>query len=240
MNAPSFLQTHRGIVLTALVAALGPIVFLVGEAISAIGWTAGVYDYGVNFISDLGTTVCGSVYGGREMCSPLHPVMNVAFVAMGILIALAVTLIATRLAGARRLVSTILGWSIALGMILVATFHGGVESEANGTISLHVLGAVIAIFVGNTLAIVFGANTARLGFARWYRPVAIIFGVLGLVTGLLIVLDPPFFTPAIFERTAVYSIFAWLFLSAANLLQIARTRRSASTIGSPNDHFVRY
>jgi len=221
--------TRRRTLFTALLAVFGPLVFLVCEAISAQAWTAGVYDYGHNFISDLGTTVCGSTFGGREMCSPLHAVMNFGFVAMGLALATAAVLIGTRLAGRRRFALFILGPSIAVGMFLVAGFPGGVESEQNGTIALHALGAAIAIAAGNIVAIVVGSASIRLGFARWHRVLVTTLGIVGLIALVLTLADPGFLDAAIFERTAVYAIFAfWLATAAAIWGWYTRTRDVAS------------
>jgi hypothetical protein len=203
---------------TAIIAAFGPLVFLIAEAIAAIGWRAGTYNYGVNFISDLGTTVCGSHFGGREMCSPLHAVMNLGFAAMGISVAIAVALIAVALPRGRRILATILGGVLAVGMLLVATFHGGIESVANGTIILHVLGAVVAIVLGNTLGIIMGASRRFLEFPKWFGPGAIILGIIGILSlvGCLV------FSSAIFERMSVYAIFAWLLTASVLLFRLAR------------------
>ena len=221
--------TRRRTILTALLAVFGPLVFLVCEAISAQAWTVGVYDYGHNFISDLGTTVCGSTFGGREMCSPLHAVMNFGFVAMGLATATAAVLLGTRLAGRRRTALFILGPTIAVGMLLVAGFPGGVESEQNGTIGLHALGAGLAIAAGNTVAIIVGSASIQLGFARWHRVLVTTLGVVGLIALVLTVADPGFLDAAIFERTAVYTIFAfWLATAAAIWGWYARTRDVAS------------
>ena len=227
----STMGSRRRTILLAALAALGPIIFLVAEAVSAIAWTAGTYDYGHNFISDLGTTVCGSTFGGREMCSPLHAVMNVGFVAMGFAIGTTAVILARRLAGVRRVAVMVLGVVVPVGMMPVAVFHGGVESVDNGTIALHVLGAFLAIVAGNTLAILVGANAARLGLPRWYRLANIVIGVIGLVGLLFIALEPPPFDPAIYERISVYSIFTWLFLTTAALL--ASLREPARTQAPP-------
>ena len=221
-SIPPRAHLRRRTVLLAILAAVGPLIFLIAEAVSAIAWTAGTYNYGHNFISDLGTTVCGSTFGGREMCSPLHAVMNVGFVAMGFAIAATVALLATRLHGVRRGVITALGRVVPVGMLLVAIFHGGVESVDNGTIALHVLGAFLAIAAGNTLAITMGAHSDRLGLPRWYRVATITLGVVGLVALVCIAVEPPPLDPAIYERISVYSIFSWLFLTTAALLTTPR------------------
>jgi hypothetical membrane protein len=157
------------------------------------------------------------------MCSPLHGVMNFGYVAMGVGVAVTVGLLASRLHGFRRVASTALGCLVAVGMILVATFHGGVESVDNGTITLHVLGATIAITLGNTLAIIAGANAARLDFPRWYARAAIALGVIGLLGLVLLISGATFLDPAVFERVSVYAIFVWLLLTSG--VQFAANRR---------------
>jgi hypothetical membrane protein len=149
--------------------------------------------------------------------------MNIGFVAMGFAIGTTAVLLATRLRRANCIAVTVLGVVVPVGMLLVAAFHGGVESVDNGTIALHVLGAFLAIAAGNTLAIVVGTNAGRLGFPRWYRLSTIVIGSIGLVALVCIGLEPPPVDPAIYERISVYSIFTWLFLTTAALL-VARRR----------------
>jgi hypothetical protein len=225
---PATARTARNGLLAAISAAFAPLVFLITEAIAAIAWTAGTYDYGHNFISDLGTTVCGSTFEDRLMCSPLHGVMNFGYVAMGVGVAVTAALLASRLQGARRLVSIALGCLVAAGMILVASFHGGVESVDNGTIVLHVLGAVIAITLGNTLVIVMGANAGRLAFPRWYARAAIALGVIGLAGLVLLLSGAAFLDPAVFERVSVYAIFAGLLLTSGVQFALNRTHGGAN------------
>lgn len=227
MTIASLQPTPRAGRLVAVSAALAPLVFLISEAISATAWSAGTYDYGHNFISDLGTTVCGSTFAGRIMCSPLHGVMNVGFVVMGVGVAVAVALLARRLPGARRALSTVFGCLVAVGMILVATVHGGVESVDNGTIAIHALGAAAAIALGNVLAIIMGTNARRLGFPRWYSRAAVALGTIGLVGLILLLSGSAVLDPAVFERISVYAIFVWLFLTSAAQLTSSRTGGSA-------------
>ena len=217
-------MTRRHTLLLAILAAFGPVVFLVSEAISAIGWTAGTYDYGHNFISDLGTRVCTPDFGGRAMCSPLWPVMTFGFVAMGAAVMTTMLLLARTLTTGRRITVSALGVSVLLGMLLVAIFPGGIESVANGTIALHALGAVIAIAAGNTLGLVLGTARTQLGFPRWYGYVIPIIGGIGLVGLVFTVVEQPIADPAIFERIAVYAIFTWQLLTSALLFRRAASR----------------
>ncbi|TBN56222.1 DUF998 domain-containing protein [Glaciihabitans arcticus] len=216
-------MTRRQLLLRAILAAFGPIVFLAAEAISALGWTAGTYNYGHNFISDLGTRVCTADFGGRAMCSPLWPVMTFGFVAMGAAVMTTMFLLARSLTKGRRITVSVLGISVLVGMLLVAIFPGGIESVASGAIALHALGAGIAIAAGNLLAIVLGSARTQLGMPRWYAYVIPIIGVIGLV-GLVFTVTPQSIAdPAIFERIAVYSIFAWQLITSALLFRRAVT-----------------
>ena len=219
-----FARSRRGRILAGVFAAFAPLVFLISEAIAAVAWTAGTYDYGHNFISDLGTTVCGSVFAGREMCSPLHGVMNFGFIAMGFGVFATVTLLGTRLGGWRRVALPVLGGFVAVSMTLVGVFHGGVESEANGLIALHALGAAVAILVGNTLAILSGSSARALGFPRWYGVTVITLGIVGLIGLAFLGAGATWLDPAIFERISVYAIFAWLLTTSVVQLPSARAR----------------
>jgi len=219
-----FARSRRGRILAGVFAAFAPLVFLISEAIAAVAWTAGTYDYGHNFISDLGTTVCGSVFAGREMCSPLHGVMNFGFIAMGFGVFATVSLLGTRLGGWRRVALPVLGGFVAVSMTLVGVFHGGVESEANGLIALHALGAAVAILVGNTLAILSGSSARALGFPRWYGVTVITLGIVGLIGLAFLGAGATWLDPAIFERISVYAIFAWLLTTSVVQLRSARAR----------------
>lgn len=196
-------------------ATFAPLVFLVTEAIAAFGWSAGSYQYAYNYISDLGTTVCGS-FDGRQMCSPLHAVMNFGYVAMSLALAITVILLAPALPRGRRIAARIFAVLVPVGMILVASFPGGVESVPDGTILLHVLGAVLAILSGNILAILIGSSgRKKLGWPTWYGPTSAALGLVGLIGLLLVVVAGSYEHSAVFERISVYAIFAWLFLTAA-------------------------
>ncbi|MFI8527369.1 hypothetical protein ACIGB8_23130 [Promicromonospora sukumoe] len=221
-------ETSRALTrLAAVLAFLGPVAFLVAEAVSAVAWSAGAYDYGVNFISDLGTTVCGAEYGGRVMCSPLHAVMNAGFVTMGLSMGGLFTVLALRRRGAVGVLVAVAGWSVTLGMFLVALFPGGAESVGDGTIVLHVLGAAVAILFANALFVVVGARARRFGLPAW-SAATVVLGVVGLV-GLVLTLAPQELAePAVFERVAVYSIFAACGVTGAALLAASRRTRARS------------
>lgn len=201
-----------------------PLVFLVTEAIAALGWNAGAYDYSYNYISDLGTTVCGSFLDGREMCSPLHAVMNFGYVTMAVAVAITVALLASALPRGRRITARILAVLVPIGMIQVASFPGGAESVPDGTIRFHVLGAVLAILSGNLLAILFGSNRKQLSWPTWYGTTSVVLGFAGLIGLVLVIVAGSYEHSAIFERVSVYAIFAWLFITSMLAFRTARRR----------------
>jgi len=137
---------------------------------------------------------------------------------MGISVAIATVLLAAALPRGRRVTVSVLGVLLAIGMILVALFPGGIESMPDGTIVLHVLGAAGAILFGNGIGVIIGANRRSLGFPAWFGPVAVALGIVGILSlvGCLV------YSSAVFERIAVYSIFAWLLTASALLVRPSR------------------
>ena len=64
---------------------LAGIQYAVLEYVAAAAWHNPPYSYAVNFISDLGNPVPGDTFQGRVIDSPLHLVMDTAFIAQGVL-----------------------------------------------------------------------------------------------------------------------------------------------------------
>src|ERR1700742_5395999 len=98
------------------------------------------YRYAHNFISDLGIPSSGS---------PLAWLMNTAFCLQGtlFLVGAILTVRAVKARGAGLFVT--LAAANAVGNLLIAAFHSGPASRANGTAGLHVIGAVLAIVGGD-------------------------------------------------------------------------------------------
>ena len=89
--------TKRGTPVRSAAGALAwiapPPLFLTAQLVAGSGWRV-PYSWSANNISDLGNITCGS-WGDdrRDVCSPLHVVMNVGFVATGLLIVAGVILL---------------------------------------------------------------------------------------------------------------------------------------------------
>lgn len=217
------------------------VVYLLAEAVTASAFPG--YSYASNYISDLGIPEVGS-YQGRAIDSPLHPVMNTAFVASGALF-LAAAASAAR-AGVLHPRRPLLGLAVvyAVGISLVGLVHGSQASADDGTGVLHVIGAALAIVGGNVLAIVAGVasrRAARRGIGRpsarpgrlasVYPLLSIGLGVLGLVGLLGLELDSgspsvDLLPEGIWERIAVYTVTAWQLLTG--ILLLTRPRVSSA------------
>ena len=109
---------------------------------AALTWMVS-YSWRLNTISDLGNTACGT-YGGRYVCSPLHVIMNVSLMALGITMVLGSLLIYRQFKNSRY---TLVGFSClaisGLGSLLVGLF------PENSVATMHVAGAALSFFVGN-------------------------------------------------------------------------------------------
>ncbi|MEV5012675.1 DUF998 domain-containing protein [Streptomyces sp. NPDC055692] len=194
--------------------------YLVLEYVAASAWHKPSYSYAVNFISDLGNPVPGDLFQGRLINSPLHVVMDAAFITQGALFIAAAVLL--RGAATGRLGRWLMGLAIAhgVGVILVGLFHESAAALHNGVIVGHSIGASTTIVAGNVIAIVIGANKATLGAPRWLSTSTAVLGVLGLAAFVLLQVDKPLYNAAggVPERIAVYTILAFELLAGGWLL----------------------
>jgi hypothetical membrane protein len=172
------------------------IAFFVDQAIVQAASTR-PYSLATNFISDLGSTVCGPSVAGSHVavCSPLHGVMNGTFVVVGLLHTIGA--IATRRAWPPRRLAT-------AGLVLLAIAGTGLTlaglSPENVDLGLHSLGAVYGIVGLNVAMVLLGAVLLRA--ARGLGVLALAAGVVGLV-GFVLFTNAPL--PVGFtERIAVF------------------------------------
>jgi hypothetical membrane protein len=220
---------------TAIGAALLPLAaiqYLVLEAIAAAAWHHPSYSYAVDFISDLGNPVPGDVFQGRTVDSPLHLVMDAAFIAQGVLFIAAALLLQPLYRGAgRHLGRALLTFAIlhGIGVILVGFFHESSAAMTNGVIVVHGIGAATTIVAGNVIAIIVAVNGRRLNAPPWHRILSLTLGVLGLAAFVLLQADHTLYVAAggIPERIAVYTITAWEAVTGIALLLAPRPRTAA-------------
>jgi hypothetical membrane protein len=183
--------------------------YLAGESATARAWTTPSYSYVRNWISDLGATGVGAFHG-RSLSSPLHAVMNAAFLVDGIFFLLGAIMLARTAAGPRARLFLVFAVAHSLGMLLVGLVPETVSPPLG---SLHLLGAMLAIGGGNAAIIVGG----RLAGLRW---AGLLLGLFGLAA--FAALAFPAATAALgsglVERLAVYPITLWELLAGLALL----------------------
>jgi len=199
---------HPAVRRAAVTWLLAGIIWLALEAFSAAAFPG--YSYARNYISDLGVPLTAGGQG-QPLGSPRHTAMNINFITHGLLFLLGGSFIfrAGVTVGRARFIFLGLAVVYAIGSTLVGTFHSSAQTIALGPISLHVLGAGLAIIGGNAAIIVAGLNARRLGAASGYGTASVLLGALGLACLLTLQAGAPFDLLGLWERGAVYSITLW-------------------------------
>ncbi len=122
--------------------------FFILETVAEQAWTL-PHSRRRNYISDLGATTCG-VYDGRDVCSPLHAVMNGSFLLTG-----AAMLLGSALLSAENKWARILSAVAGVGVITVGLVPEDLESP------LHAGGAGLYFVGGNLALIVLGVTRGK-------------------------------------------------------------------------------
>ncbi len=150
--------------------------YFIVQLIVIVAWTV-PHSFANNFISDLGNTECGT-YAGLAVCSPLHLLMNLSFVTFGITMFVGSMLLWRRFE--RNKLSTfgfLLMMAAGVGTMLVGLFP---ENTIN---SLHMLGAVLGLGVGNLSVLFLGIGLGHIHPAM--RTYTILSAVLSLTAFVL-------------------------------------------------------
>jgi hypothetical membrane protein len=209
------------VIVGALAFLIGGLQYVVLEAIAAAAWRDPVYSYLSNYISDLGAPGAEVVYRGRDINSPLAAVMNTAFVAEGLLVALGAILLMVLLRGVARWAFVSFALLHAVGIVLVGFFP---ETVGGGLGVFHTGGAYLAIVFSNLVAVVVGLSARRMSLPAWFGVTSLVLPVLGIASEVALfsglgdgMLD------GLWERGGVYSftVFQILF----GLVVLARTTR---------------
>lgn len=148
-------------------------------------------------ISELGATICGQV-DGRYMCSPMHGLMNVSFVVLGLAMLLGSVFTYVQLRRSRT------GFTLMAFAGLGAMLVGFVPM--NTIYSLHIVGADIAFLFGNIALIMFGKT---LNIPRWLRRYSVISGVVGLSGLVLFLTHTHVLGLGGTERVVAYPMVIW-------------------------------
>jgi hypothetical membrane protein len=208
--------------------------FFIAEAIVIAAWAGPQpYSRALDYISDLGALHCG-VYRGRDVCSPLHLVMNLSFVLQGagmlagaILLSTAVFRVAGKpipaASGADPLWVTLARVLIALagvGIIVV----GFVPEDLN--YPLHYTGAATFFVAGGLSLLVIAWSWRRVSRASW---AALACGLLSLTSTVIFAFGPGL-DPGALERFMAYPITIGLAIVGLTMARGARRARTLLTV----------
>ena len=182
----------------------GPIIWLLSvqyflvQVLVASAWKS-PYSWRLNAISDLGATSC-SQFDGRCGCSPLHGLMNVSLILLGLSMTIGAVLMYQEFH--RSQVGFCLMAVAGVGAILVGLF-------AENTIYwAHIAGADLAFLLSNIALIFFGLS---LCLPRWFRWYSLASGAVALVALCLFLTHNRFFLGlGGMERVAAYPQTIWL------------------------------
>lgn len=215
-------------------AVLSVVQYFVAEA-AVIGAWAGPERYSrrTGLISDLGAVNCG-VFDGRDVCSPLHGLMNASFVVQGLGMLLGAILLSSALLriAARpgvRVAATHAGevpWLAAVAARILTGAAGagtvtvGLVPEDVGS-GWHYAGAVVYFIAGAFALVLLGAVWLRQTPLGWFILAAGGVSAAALVTAGVTGLDVP--EPGTLERFMGYPIT--IGLASAGLVIAQRVRR---------------
>jgi len=210
-------------------------VYLALEAITAAAWIDPPYDWARNYISDLGFSDC-AVVDGTRICSPLHPLMNAAFLVQGTVFAAGALMVAPIVLRGRRsrVPVTVLLVASGIGTFFVGVFHQSLALSAAGLNGLHVLAAFIAIAAGDIGIALLGGLLLSDAEWRGYGVAILVIGVVGVLGGLLLLARADLgLGLGTIERIAVYPLNGWTVGTGVGLLvtsyrEVRRARARAA------------
>lgn len=144
--------------------------YFVVQFLTARAWTT-QFNFFVNPISDLGNTVCGQ-YFDRYVCSPLHVLMNLSFLLLGITMMIGSVLIYQEF---KETNYSAVGFGFmalsAFGTMLIGLF------PENTISAIHFAGALLPFLLGNLGMIIL---SQVLELPAWLRNFTLFLGLLGL------------------------------------------------------------
>jgi hypothetical membrane protein len=212
---------------------IGPAVFMLSAlyflAQIVVGWVWNPpYSAVHNVISDLGNTKCG-LYGGAYVCSTRHVVMNIAFILLGVVMAVGSLLIyqefTERTPPERR--AAFIGF-VCLAVAGLGTALVGFFPE-NTVHFMHVGGAAVAIGLGNVGIFILGWV---LPLPEGLRRSMLFMSVISITAMVLFGTHRYFGLGAgSMERIAAYPETVWLIRFG---LYISRNHFSTRTASAPS------
>jgi hypothetical membrane protein len=206
--------------------------YFVAEAAVIEAWGgAQPYDRRTGYISDLGAVMCG-IYDGRDVCSPLHWLMNASFVVQGLGMLLGALLLGSGLlcvaarAGARVQPGRPKPWLAAIWVRILTGTAGagtmvvGLVPEDAG-LAFHFAGAVVYFLAGGAALLLVGILWLRQTPLGWFILACGVVSLAALATGGLTGMDVP--EPGTLERLMGYPVTVGA--AAAGLVIAQRVHR---------------
>ena len=189
------------------------------------------YDRRTGYISDLGAVNCG-IYDGRDVCSPLHWLMNASFIIQGLGMLLGALLLGSGLlcvaarAGARVQPGRGKPW-LAAAWVRILTGAAGAGTIVVGLVpedagsAFHFIGAVTYFLAGAGALLVLGVLWLRQTPLGWFILACGVVSLAALATGGLTGMDVP--EPGTLERLMGYPVT--LGVAASGLVIAQRVHR---------------
>ncbi|WP_309104994.1 DUF998 domain-containing protein [Microbacterium sp.] len=204
----------------AILLIAGTLQFFIAHLITQAAWTSPAYSLWNNYISDLGATVCGPVLQ-NYVCSPLHPIMNAAFILQGVLLLIGIgLLIRSRLVHTRPR-----AWQIMVAIAGISWILVGLMPE-NVNLTGHSIGALPIFILGNIALIAAGISrsTRTMPVARRSAVILGIAGLIGFILTAIAVSNPT--GPigiGVAERITVFPLQIWALIAGAAILRSPMT-----------------
>lgn len=178
---------------------LSTLQFFIVQLVVASVWVNPSYSWSGRTISELGATICGHV-DGRYMCSPMHDLMNISFVLLGLAMTAGSIILYKNLKQGRT------GFTLMSMAGLGAMMVGFVPMDT--VYWLHIVGADIAFLMGNIAIIVLGLTLRISRWLKWFSVASGGVAILGLV--LFLTHNHLFLGLGGMERVVAYPIVIWL------------------------------
>ncbi|MFG1673412.1 DUF998 domain-containing protein [Micromonospora sp. NPDC049282] len=209
--------------LTAACWLLATALFLTANVVVGLAWREPRFRWTEHNISDLGNVGCGlwDTSRPRLVCSPWHPAMNVALVAVGVLLAAGVLAGRTAFGRGRSAhLARACVLAAAGGYVLAGCYPADVDENR------HVLGAVLIFVLGN-VGLLAAAPAVRPAGLGDLRSAGLVLGVAGLVgTALFLARVDVGIGVGGMERFAVAPLFGWVSWAGLRVLRECRRRLS--------------
>ena len=220
-------------------AQLSVVQYFVAEAAVIEAWAGPEpYSRATGFISDLGAVSCG-VYEDRDVCSPMHLLMNASFVVQGLALVLGALFLTAGLlcvaarpgVPARRFHTNSVRvlakpWILAVairiltGVAGVGTIIVGLVPEDYGS-PWHLAGALMFFIGGGFALLLLGFLWMKQTPVSWFLAACGVVCVGALVVGGVTAMDVP--QPGLLERFMAYPVTVGL--AAAGLVIAQRVHR---------------